>query len=493
MKFWKLISKIWFVVGIAVLVLLLYYPAFGSFYTNDDFFHFTISKADSLSDFLNFFNPAFAVSGWDFYRPLSTQTAYFLVDSLFGKNPFLAHVFLFGLFAILVTLVYLFLSELLEKKSTVLIAVFLYAVSATHFGHLYFLGNQEVVHGIFYLGSLYFWVRFLKQIGKIKWYLLSLLFFLFSLASKEFAITLPALAFLLYVYFRFKKKTKLNFRAVIKLLIPFGLICFVYAVLKLKYYGFGSGDSYIWQFSPKVLLNSLSWYGLWSLGLPEMLVDFVSFDGKINPNLWKFWSRQAIPIFCLFIILVSLLLYSLFLVFIKKNKEIQLFLLFTFGWFFVYLLPVLFLPWHKFVMYLTIPLVMISASMALLINDLKSQKILLVGVFLLTYFTLSYFNLKLTYQTNWISQGTKAAKRVYDHINNSHYDQAEPIVIVFYDQASNEDLPWKGSQQLKVILSDQNFFKVYFDDMIRAEYLAEGDIASSSAEIKIPARQFLGY
>ena len=493
MKFKRFINNLWFVFGIVVLVLLLYYPAFSTFYTNDDFFHFAISKADSLSDFINFFNPAYAVSGWDFYRPLSTQTIYFLVDGVFGKNPFWAHVFLFALFAVLATLVYLFLSELIKKKSTVLIAVFLYAVSAVHFAHLYFLGNQELVHGIFYLGGLYFWIRFLKQTKKVEWYFLSLLFFLFSLASKEFAITLPGLAVLLYGYLWFKKETKLNFLNLFKCLIPFGLICFIYGVLKLKFYGFGGRDSYIWQFSPGVLFNSLSWYGLWSLNLPEMFVDYVSFDGKINPDLWKYWSKQIIPIFVLFGIMILFLIYSLWLVFIEKKKKIQVFLMFAFGWFFIYLLPVLFLPWHKFAMYLTIPLVVVSASIALLINNFKKQKALLIGVFLLIYFFLSYFSLKLSFQTNWITCGARIARKVYIFINDNYYGPAKPIVIAFYDQKSNEELPWKGSQQLKVILSDQNFFEVYYDGVIKAEYLTENDISTSSADIKIPTSKFLGY
>src|SRR3990172_4012767 len=359
----------------------LFLPSLSTFYTNDDFFLLKISQANSVKEFLNFFNLTRGPDGLGMYRPLTTQVFYFLARKIFNLNPLGLHVISFFIFFAVIFLVYKFCLLLLnDHKSPFtnhisLLAAFLYATSATHFGHLYFLGAfQELGLALFFLLSVLSFIKFLHK-SSTNYLLLSLLFFVLSLLSKETAVVLPLCLFLIYIFFKLTKKSApLPINRLIASTAPYFLILIFYFYFRFAYYGFATGDSYVWDFSVKRAVNTLGWYGLWSFNLPEMLVDFVGPGFHFNPNLFKYWSSQIIPILTLFLLelfLLSAAVYKFFSSSIRK-LEIRNLKLVIFGtsWFLITLLPVLFLPLHKFTFYLTLPLmgVVVFISYSLVTN-----------------------------------------------------------------------------------------------------------------------------
>ncbi len=260
--------------------------------------------------------------------------------------------------------------------------------------------------------------------------------------------------------------------------------------MRISSYGFAQGESYIWDFSPRVL-NTLFWYGLWSLNLPEMLVDFVGPGLKFNPNLLKYWANEIIPIFTLFVTLL-ISVFSLVIVNLKRFKKKELFIyLFSFAWFVITLLPVLFLPWHKFTFYLTLPLFGVVFSLAFAIKQSKFPKIA-IFTFMAIYFSLSVLTLTLTTKTHWITQGSKTARNVYNYLNEN-IKESRSVKVIFYDTSEDSDLPWSPSEVLKDVLSDDNFFSVFHGGKITPVYLHAEEIEEDVEGIKLPARQFLGY
>jgi len=261
--------------------------------------------------------------------------------------------------------------------------------------------------------------------------------------------------------------------------------------MRLAHYGFAQGESYIWDFSVRRAVNTLGWYGLWSLNLPEMLVDYVGPGLKFNPNLFKFWSKEIIPIFVLFGLQLVLLFYAFLKsnIFSFKQKKLTInyyslsITAFCAVWFVLTLLPVLFLPLHKFTFYLTLPLIGVSIIFAYLL----STNYKLLTPFLMIWLFVSVSTLNLTSKTHWITQGAKTAKNVYEffQVNTEKY---KGKTIAFYDTQDDSSLPWSPTQTVKVVISGNNFFKVFFPQTL----LAENESGYPEAE-KIKSRQFLGY
>ena len=478
-----------------------YFPSLSAFYTNDDFFHLRISQANNVGDFLNYFNLFSSAPGFPNFRPLTTQAFYFLSWKLFKLNPLGLHVISFLAFFGVIYLVYRLTKLLLSTHDSrltthaPLIAAFLYAISATHFGHLYFLGAfQELGMTFFFLLSVIFFINFLRTRSNFA-YFVSLITFLLSLLSKETAVVLPLALVVVYWYFKTTKQTRLSLGKICVSLAPYYILLATYFYLRLVQYGFAQGESYIWDFSFRRAINTLGWYGLWSFNLPEMLVDFVGPGLKFNPNLFKFFSREIVPIFVIFSILVIFLFNFLYqkLRKVRFKLEIRNWKLEIFGmvWFVLTLLPVIFLPLHKFTYSLTLPLFGVIVPVSYLLTSNRSR--LLAFSFMTCWFLLSLITLNLTRETHWITQGAQVAARVHAYLMSNKELMESYKIIVFYDSPEDEELPWRPSELLKVVLSDQNYFKVFWNDKLTARYYnSENEIRESNA-IEIKARKFLNY
>lgn len=377
-------NKNWYwlaIAGVHLLSLVIFWPAFKTFYTNDDFFFLRISEFGTIKEFFNFFNLANSLSGFAMYRPITTQVFYSLAWKFFNLNPVWLHLIAFFTFAGIICLVYKLANLLLKNNNLALFSAFLYATSASHFGQLYYLANyQELGMTLLALLSCWCFLKYLNKQEPGSW-ILSLLFFVLCLMSKETAVITPFLIILIYLYSRFQKQHKLSVRKFSLLMIPYFFILAVYFFFRFSSYSFATGDSYVWNFSPLKAINTLFWYKVWALNLPETLVDFVGPGLRLNRNLLKYWSKEIIPIFILFAAQVFLLIYALIRAVTNNINHLKSFfinLFFGFGWFVLSLIPVLFLPIHKFTFYLTLPLVGYVFALSYLLTVSKISKWLVV-------------------------------------------------------------------------------------------------------------------
>jgi len=469
----------------------LFYPSLKVFYTHDDFFLLKISRIETFGQFLNFFNLIRGPEGLGMYRPLGMQTFYLLGWKLFNLNPFWLHLIAFLTLFTVIYLVYKLIKILTGNEKIGLTAAFLYAVSASHFAHLYALGTYvELLVTLFALLSCISFIHYIKT-KSLKGLIITFLYFLGGLFSKETFVIIPLLLFLIYLYFVFRKKKVLaKPKDIFLALTPFFATIAIYFLMRFKYFGFPEGDSYVWVFSFRVF-NTLFWYFLWALNLPEMLVDFVGPGLRFNPNLFKFYSREIIPIFSLFVVQLLLILYF-FINWLRKNRNQKLAtLFFGLGWFAISLAPVIFLPLHKFTYYLTLPLIGVVLSISILLENTKS--VILKMSFLATWLLLSILTLGLTSKTHWITQGARIAEKVHHYLVENQNLIRNHDEIVFYDTDKDKNLPWKPSEILKVVLSDQNYFKVFWNDKVTAMYYNSEDKIKAGQIIKIGARDFLGY
>lgn len=431
---------------ILFLILILFTPSLLIFFSADDWFHLRLAQIGGVSEFLNFFSFSDTAQSASFYRPLSTQVFFFVFHSLFGLNAFFYYLFGLLLFALILIQLKNLVSLLFPKISPVT-ALVVYGFSVTNFTRLYFLSAyQELFMVLFALLALN---AHLRSQGKK-----TLLFFILALLSKETAVVIPGLILLIDLY---QGKLKLSRH------LPLFLFTAIYLYLRLFHFGLAEGDTYIWDFSPKMALNTLMWYTLWSFGAPELLVDYIG--GGLRPIPRFYTDYPFFSYFILFFLLALLGLFAfMFFTSLKKNFRQYLF---TGLLFFIPLLPVLFLPHHKFTLELGLPLVGFSLLFVLVVNSVKGKwGTLLVVLFMILNLSMNY----LTYTRHYSVNRSRLSHRLYDYLT-TQYPQypSDPLYFTdpdnagrFEDYAKQLSLATSRADMFKVIYNDPNLV-VYFD------------------------------
>ncbi len=474
---------------------ILFLPSLFVFYTNDDFFFLKISNVSNIAGILNFFNFIKGPDGFGMYRPLTTQIFYFLAWRLFNLNPLGLHIISFLTFFVIVYLIYIFALDLFHNKKIALVSAFLYATSATHFAHLYYLSTfQELGVTLCVLLSCLSFLKYLK-VGDLKNWLLSFSFFILSLLSKETGVVTPLLLLLIYLFKRREHESLIRLKKMALAILPFVISLALYFIIRFSTYGFASGDTYIWDFSIKRLANTIVWYFVWSLNIPETLVDFVGPGLVVNPNLWLYWSKEILPILILFGLECLFLVSFLFKVLLVKNKnekmKINSVSIFCIVWFLITLAPVVFLPFHKFTFYLTLPLIGITFRIAYLFVESKFSNLVLF-IFLTIWTIMSFLTLNHTANTNWITQGEKISKHIYIFFNTNQINM-KGKEIIFSDTQKDVTLPWSPTNVIKVAISGENFFKVFYPELTNQIVFGYNKNIIVDKSYIITSRTFLGY
>lgn len=403
-----------------------FFNSITPFFSSDDWFHLRISSIHSLQEFLNFFSFSDTAQSASFYRPLSTQVFFYIFHKLFDLNALPYYLFGIILFSLILFLLYKFTNSI--------VTTLIYAVSVTNFTRLFFLSSyQELFLVFFSLLTLIFF--------KNKKYLLSLPCFILALLSKETAVILPILLFVLSLY-----EKKVSFRK----LSPYFFVLAIYLYLRLFIFKGVSGDSYLWDFSPLKAANTLFWYTLWSFGAPELLVDYVGSGLRLLPRFftdYPIWS---------YIILSQLGLTLLaFVALLLKNFRRTFF---GMSIFVISLLSVLFLPWHKFTLELGLPLVGFSIMLSTLIGKTRLGKVFL---FLFVIFNLSMW--PLTYSRNYaVSRGVISQKIInYLHKN---YPTPPQGYFEFINDTPDYGVDWGSSKQISNAIGSSELFRVFYTD-----------------------------
>lgn len=412
----------------------------GNFFSADDWFHLRITQIDSLQQFLNFFSFSQTPQSASFFRPLSTQVFFFAFQNLFGLNS--AAFYLFGLilFAYILYLIKKFSKSFLPSKVDFLPSI-IYGLSVSNYTRVYFVSAfQELFLVAFSLLTLIY----LRTKPK-----LSLIFFVLALLSKETAIILPALIILLNV------KDKKSLVSTIYDLRFTIMISVVYLYFRFFYFGIVAGDSYLWDFSPVKATNTLMWYVLWSVGAPELLVDYIGSGLRPIPRFFvdypNWWAIIVLPL----LTIITSCFFSLLKNFKKTNSYFWIFILF----FIISISPVLFLPSHKFALELGLPLVGFAISLALLLQ--KSNHIFYF-VFLSLF---CFYNLSMNYLTYTrhysVSRG-QISRNVYRYFDENYPTPPENQYFEFVNDAQDYGKIWGQSKQISQSLSNSDFFKVLY-------------------------------
>ena len=140
--------------------------------------------------------------------------------SIAGLNPFVFHFTNLLLHLINVCLVFVLIRKLSGKIESALIATALFAVHPLNSDTVAWISTRSnLLFTLFFLSSLIFYLRYLKNNFGKRWYVLTLLFFLFSSLSKSTAVVLPVVLLLLDYY----QQRKINLKCLLEK-IPFFIL-----------------------------------------------------------------------------------------------------------------------------------------------------------------------------------------------------------------------------------------------------------------------------
>ena len=482
---------------IYIFVIVLYCPALSTFFSHDDFFHFKVSLTDgSFGQFIKFFGfYPFEQRQIAFYRPLFREVLYNSFYYLFGLNQIPFRLLSFSIHFINIYLVFSFMQKLLNKKVISYFTSFFFGVTAANVAPFYYLAGGIQTQGatMLILLTLISFIKYLKS-KRSKYFSFTLITFILALASHEQSAIIPILLSGL-VFLKLKTN---RLKKIIKLW-PLFLTLAIYVYLNISVIGYSSTETqYQMIFNFKTTIQTLAWYGVCALGLPETFVDYLLPGFGLNPNLMRYWGnyyRIIFPMFFLAILVISILTLNLFLkskkVFVNKN------FLFFLIWFPLGILPVLFLPQHKSSHYLypslpafwgTLGYIIFTGYQKLTNSHPNFSRFFLVSL-LTSLALLSITSAILGRTTYWAATRGKIAGRLVQLVKSKYPSLPQGSAIYFTNDPNypfiSED--WGGtSKQAYFALNGEDALQLlYNDSSLRVYYEDLGGVPVNFPEEKI--------
>lgn len=169
----------------------------GDYLIDDTFLVRDNPYLESFSNFISFFTSGIT----EFGRPIRLLSFY-LDTALFGKSSIGYHVSNIVYYVVFCLLVYAFCQSLFKRKNLAIAVTLLFIAHPLHTeGVAYISGRKDILGGIFSFSSLLCFIRY-TEIGSRKDLLLTLLFFLLAIGSKETYAVLPFLYLIVEYYLK---------------------------------------------------------------------------------------------------------------------------------------------------------------------------------------------------------------------------------------------------------------------------------------------------
>lgn len=467
-----------------------------SFFSQDDFFHLRQVMDKEIRDIPSFFLP-YNELGYAFYRPLTRELYSFVMYNLFQLSPLPYH--LVNLILILINgfLTYKIVKTFNNQVGAI-IAVIIYLFSSVHSIELYYLSSSHILTcSAFIILGLLSYEKYLKNRLK-KYYYLTILFSILAIISHELGIVFILFAALLELMIHNTLQLKINpgtIKNIFIRLLPFLIILGIRLIFFFLVKSLPNEDAYQPIFSLKQSINILSWYTVWSFGLPEALLDFVGPKLVINQNFIQWYGGYIKIVFTLFLFLIIgiiMIIYQ-FRKYLIKDR----FFYFLMISYIISLSPFLFFPQHRFVYYLGFATIWFSATIGYLLGfswKIGGLNRLLVIIFIFLWSVISYNTINFYKITHWSAKRAIAAKSILKDIEQKYPDPPRNAVFYIQDDPNYPKISesWgTSSKQAFYILSGSDGLQLLYNNPnIKVYYQAfhsEEDIISKKDVIRYQA------
>jgi hypothetical protein len=188
---------------LVALTVVLFIPSLGIRFLNDDVSVIGFSVSGDRADYGRLLSREEVLGGY--YRPLSNLAN--MVDfSLWGWNPLGFHLTNLVIHVLSVALVYFLARLLMEGHYAAFVAALLFGVHPIHeLSILWIPGRGDLLCGLFYMLAVILWFRWRSHHRRALVFS-SLLAFLVALLSKEMALSLPLLLFVIEFRFQWEER-----------------------------------------------------------------------------------------------------------------------------------------------------------------------------------------------------------------------------------------------------------------------------------------------
>lgn len=453
------------IIALVILMAVFYKDPLNSYFSQDDFYHFSEIWQMNFSDIPPLFIPGAATT--QFYRPVTREIYNMLMYKTFGLNPLPFH-FANLLLIILNGLIFItILKKLSVGKFEIIFTAAIYFFSAVHSIQLYYLSAIQTMISTFFVLTAILSYIISREKGARSYYLLTVILYVLAILSHESSAILPVLIGF-YELVNLPKWSINNFKKIFYLILPFAIILLVRILISILFLEMPEEQVYKPVFAIGPVFNTLVWFTLWTFGLPEMLTDFATLSLNFNPNLFKFYSYYTNTVFPLFLLILITILLTLLGKINNNLKDKNLwFLGLSYA---ISLSPFLFFPNHKFVYYLTLPVLFFSGFCGLLLGKYwylgRSHKFLII-TFLVGYLAISYQTINLNKITHWAAKRAQSANFLVRDIKNKFSNSAKGSVFYIKNDPNYPFIAkeWgTSSKQAFYILSGPDAFRLIFND-----------------------------
>lgn len=433
----------------------LYRFVFGFYFFQDDWFNFNITRINNFNGYLSFFKFRDDII---IYRPIALQTFFFLFKSIFGFNSFALRMINFGFLSVTYLLIMNLLSRIAKNKITGFLAASFWVISSIHFMNLGVI-NYNLIGTFFWIITFLFFIKFIES-QKSLFYILSLIFYLFTIGSFEFVVTWPIIAGFYYCFIY-----KGSFSKLLKIFSPFIILTMIYLILRQIFIK----PLPIIEYKIAFNLDSIKaffWYSLWVFNIPEefkkqIVKNLIVFNETFLRDYW-------LLVFKIFIGAIGIILLGVLFPLYKLLKEKSLInfriIIFSIFWFCVAIFPVLLLPNHTFIMYLTLASIGPYFLVAYLVNLKKDRFLIYLTMFI--WFFLSFTTINFYKNNSYVVEAQNVSRQFSVDVRKQ-----APILsansMVYYP------LPYKQQRQA---LLDQNAIKAVYGDSSLSIYYDKVDL-----------------
>lgn len=313
--------------------LVIFHDSFSVYFFQDDFFLLDISNVQSIDGLLRFFIPRGDVQ---FYRPLSHEGFYFIIQNLFGFQPFAFHLVAWIFWLIAVFIVFKISKFYLKSHRYRILVTGLYALSAIHYNSLFWISNFSYqASAVFYFSAI---AVYLSGIGSRRKFALLISLFVIGLLMNEFLITLPLMIIADNYILKRKQKFQHTYFIIWSL-----IVISLYVILRFVLFKPNFG-TYHFSFSPQVI-SSYRFFILFFLNWGETIKDQLITYWKIRTDFVQsnflvvmIWILNAL----IWIFPVSLLIIQWW----RRKMITDIASIFGGIWFLIALLPIIFVQSH---------------------------------------------------------------------------------------------------------------------------------------------------
>ena len=441
--------------------ILLYQSSLNYYFFQDDFFEIGSARASNFWEYLSFYTFRSDIVDW---RPISQLNYFFFLKNLFGLNPIGYRIVSYVLFFITALLIAKVVGKIAKSPRSGLLCASIWTVSSVHFMNLTWISaSYNIVGTFFFLLTSLFFLKHMESKSKIH-YFLAIVGFLLALGSFEFALTWPLL-FILYSVLILKN----SFPVALKTFMPFIAICSIYLILRFSFMDVPKIPEYAVSFNFESI-KTLFWYLLWSFNIPEefkkQIVDnLIVFNHRFLQDYYPLVLKTFTGLALVLILGVAFPLTVLIRRKITPNIQTVTFFV---SWFLITIMPVLLIPKHTFIMYLSLSSIGLYAVIATLLISLKN-KMLVLG-FLLIWLWVSTTTLSFYKQNFWMIEAQKFAAKFTLNIKKQLSVLPEGSIVIYPLNDHREIQSLQGSDSLNLIYGHKDLRIFYNKQAMLEEY-----------------------